>query len=222
MKATKTALMHVSWRHSRSTKKYRATLLPRKLGTGEISKWFGISQFSVPKGKRGVPLEVPRKFRTKFPEIFWSIWFPTKISGVLVQMVNTLGLPLKTFCLFWKFSVRANQNSLTIYNPTEICTELFCRLFNMRCLPKRGYSAKFRTARLCPDVQTLAIILILIEIIPLSYAWNKILPVVYLKDMPNTVEPSVTRKFQAFVYFCCYFCHILQLFLVLWFSFYPF
>jgi len=30
------------------------------------------------------------------------------------------GLPLKTFRLFWKFSCRANQNSVTIYSPTEI------------------------------------------------------------------------------------------------------
>ena len=34
--------------------------------------------------------------------------------------VGNFGVPLKTFCLFRKFSGRANQNSLSIYIPTEI------------------------------------------------------------------------------------------------------
>ena len=34
--------------------------------------------------------------------------------------VGNFGLSLKTFRLFWKFSGRANQNSLSIYIPTEI------------------------------------------------------------------------------------------------------
>ena len=34
--------------------------------------------------------------------------------------VGNLGIPLKTFRLFRKFPGRANQNSLSIYIPTEI------------------------------------------------------------------------------------------------------
>ena len=33
---------------------------------------------------------------------------------------GNFGLPFKTFCLFWKISVWANQNRHTIYIPTEI------------------------------------------------------------------------------------------------------
>ena len=33
---------------------------------------------------------------------------------------GNFGLPLEKFRLFWKISVRANQNGLTIYIPTEI------------------------------------------------------------------------------------------------------
>ena len=33
---------------------------------------------------------------------------------------GNFGLPFKTFRLFWKISVRANQNSLTIYIPPKI------------------------------------------------------------------------------------------------------
>ena len=35
-------------------------------------------------------------------------------------LVGNFGLPLKAFRLFWKFSGRANQISLSIYVPTEI------------------------------------------------------------------------------------------------------
>ena len=43
--------------------------------------------------------------------------------------VWSFGLPLKTFRLFWKFFGQANQDSLTIYSPTEISGLFFYFLF---------------------------------------------------------------------------------------------
>ena len=42
---------------------------------------------------------------------------------------RNFGLPLETFRLFWKISVRANQNGLTIYIPTEI-SGIFRKMVN--------------------------------------------------------------------------------------------
>ena len=43
--------------------------------------------------------------------------------------VGNFGLPLKTFHLFRKFAGQANQNSLSIYIPTEI-SEFFWQMVN--------------------------------------------------------------------------------------------
>ena len=65
-----------------------------------MSKWYGIFRWCVPTGKRGVPQNVVHNFRMDFPEIVWSICFPTEISGIFGWMVSFLKL-----CQVTKLSV---------------------------------------------------------------------------------------------------------------------
>ena len=68
-----------------------------------------------------VPSYSIEEFKSHF-RMAWN-WF-RMANGKHIFRLDTpfgnFGLPLETFRLFWKISVRANQNGLTIYIPTEI------------------------------------------------------------------------------------------------------
>ena len=66
--------------------------------------------------------------------------------------VGKFGLPLKTFRLFRKFPGRANQNSLSIYIPTEI-SGLFWQMVNTHGL-YRGSAIPLFITQSCENIDT--------------------------------------------------------------------
>ena len=83
-------------------------------GTHQDAEWTFPWDVRVPFPRKSPPRRLQAERPGTSRKRKWNAHFRSDIP------VGNVGLPLKTNCLFRKFSGRANQNSLSIYITTEI------------------------------------------------------------------------------------------------------